>query len=117
MADKSWAKSVSKTRGILGCTFKDDDSIHLPHIEQVKSYVDTNPVANLQIHKQPSTKKGFNRKKIKSMRDNNGDIMSSKDYHLKKLGLYQKGNYMKPMVLSNSIAIKKDMYANVSQKS
>ena len=52
---------------------------------------------------------------MKSMRDHNGDIMSSKDYHLKKLGLYQKGNYMQPIVLSNSIEIKKSDYQNVSQ--
>ena len=62
--------------------------MHLPEIENVKSYVESNPVSNLQIHKKPEQNKAFNRRRLKSMRDHNGDIMSSKDYHLKKLGLY-----------------------------
>lgn len=98
------------------------DDCDLPDINEVMKSVQSSPVSNIDMAVPDSIQNIDKRKKYKlklmsqARKDHNGDIMNSKYLSLYRRNMWQRGIYMKPVDMSESLKFKKDAIANILER-
>lgn len=91
----------------------------LPSIEEVHEYLRDQEKFKIPNAKAIARQKMYfqqQKERFKIQRDHTGEIMTKMNMKLAKKGMWSRGNFMKPVVLSPSVNVEKDALKNLRKR-